>query len=163
MAKLRRDHTQLHRGLYFLSFATSICFILIHWEKGRAATQPGSASNGPVLGPPLGKYLILTHGCLLYGQPAAEMHKMALRELRLLFPVALPEHRAHPDLLLPALVPLSGQAASEGTSPAALQVTHLGGMSPGFVPKSSFPIHKKDCLRFHAFNATFRQAAAAWQ
>lgn len=119
--------------------------------KDRAATSPGSVSTVPVLGPPLGKYLILTDGCLLYGQTVAEMNQMALEELRVPFSASLPEHQAHPNVHLPSLVPPPGQAAPKGASPAALQVTHLR-----FMPKSSFPTHKEDCPRFHAFSVTFR-------
>lgn len=54
-AKLRRDHTQLHRGLYFLSFATSICFILIHWDERQSRHTAWLSLHWPCAWPIFGK------------------------------------------------------------------------------------------------------------
>lgn len=141
----------------------SISSILIHWDERRRSHVAWLSLRRPRAWPTFGKtsyfdswLFALWADCgweeqIGFARPASPLSWGSSRVPRT------------SRLLAPSCGASAGPGSVRDTSPAALQATCLRGASLGFVPKSSFLIHKENCSRFHAFNATFGQATAAWQ
>lgn len=163
-AKLRRDHTQLHRGLCFLLFAMSICFILIHRDERQSSHIAWLHLHWSCAWPTFGKIPYFGWWLLaVWADCGWDAQNGSVRAVSLLSWGS----STAPSTSQPS-APTFGASARPGSIWGYFTSYSSGHTVPegqvfNSCPRALFLIHNEDCLRFPTFNATFRQAAAAWQ